>query len=164
MIRLHAKHVSDGQEAGRTDSRICIQNKKIPGNIRVEGFPIRLAELTPSRFAVTAVFGNFGSTHVQPNCRAYVTAVPTNEIVKKFNLSNDILSQGGLMLPLETRSFRGVMDIAGMIPGTYRLTSVLTYGKTETVYKQTGLEITATADGKTVRQTEIAGPPVQIKL
>ena len=164
MVRLHAKHVSDGQEAGRTDSRICIQNKKMPGSVRVEGFPIRLAELTPSRYAVTAVFGNYGSTHVQPSCRAYLTAVPSNDVVKSFNLSNDILSQGGLMLPLETRSFRGVIDISGMAPGSYRLTAMLVHGKGETVYKQTGLEVTAIADGKTVRQTELAGPPVQIKL
>lgn len=69
MIRLHARHVADGQEAGRTDSRICIQNKDTPGNIRIESFPLRLAELTPSRYSVVAQFGNYGSTHVQPTCR-----------------------------------------------------------------------------------------------
>jgi len=163
-IRLHARHIADGQEAGRTDSRICIQNEKMPGNIRVEGFPLRLGELTPSRYSVVAQFINYGSTHVQPTCRAYLTAVPSNEVVKTFNLSNEVLSQGGLLLPLETRSFRGVMDISGVAPGDYRLTAMLTHDKAQRASRQIGLHITATAERKTVETTEIAGPPVQIKL
>ncbi len=165
MVRLRARHTADGQEAGRTDSRVCIQNKKVPGNIKIEGLPLRLAELTPSRYSVVAQFGNYGSIHLQPSCRAYLTASPSNEVVKRFNLSNDILSQGGLMLPLETRSFRGVMDISGVAPGNYRLTAILTYGKGQTAPpKQIGLEIKTTAEGKTVRTLEIAGEPVKIKL
>jgi len=168
MIRLQAKHAGDGQEAGKTDCRICIQNMKVPGNIRLEGFPLRLAELTPSRYSVVAQFGNYGSAHVQPTCRAYLTTVgagnSSGDVVRRFNLSNDILSQGGFMLPLETRSFTGVMDISGVAPGTYRLTAMLAYGKDQMVPKQIGLEIKATADGKTIRTVEIPGPPVQIKL
>jgi hypothetical protein len=164
MIRLHARHVADGQEAGRTDSRICIVNKKIPGNILIQGFPMRLAELTPSRYSVVAQFGNYGSTHVQPSCRAFLTAIPSNEVIKTFNLSNDVLSQGGLLLPLETRNFRGVMDVSGVADGSYRLTAILMNGRDQSAMKQTGLVVTTTTSGKEVRQTELAGPPVEIKL
>ncbi len=164
MIRLHARHVADGQEAGRTDSRICIQNKKTPGSIRIEPFPLRLAELTPSRYSVVAQFGNYGSTHVQPSCRAYVSAVPSNEVVKRFSLSNDVLSQGGLLLPLETRNFRGVMDISGLAPGTYRLTIMLTHDRAQRALKQIVLDVKAAGDRKTVETSEISGAPVQIKL
>lgn len=85
-------------------------------------------------------------------------------MVKRFNLSNDVLSQGGLLLPLETRNFRGVMDISGMAPGTYRLTIMLTHDKAQRALKQIILDIKATADRKTVETTEITGAPVQIKL
>jgi hypothetical protein len=166
MIRLHAKH-ADGQEAGKTDSRVCIQNKKTPGNIRVEGQPVRLVELAPSRYAVTAVFGNYGNTHVQPTCRALLTAVPSNEVIKKFNLSNDILSQSGLLLPLETRSFRGVIDVAGVVPGMYRLTAILLHDKGQPIQFQTALEVVATADGRKVNVTDLnklPGGRITIKL
>jgi len=166
MIRLHAKH-ADGQEAGKTDSRVCIQNRKAPGNIRVEGQPVRLAELAPSRYAVTAVFGNYGNTHVQPTCRAMLSAVPSNEIIRRFNLSNDILSQSGLMLPLETRTFRGVIDVAGVPAGSYRLTAILLHDKGQPIQYQTGLEVVAAADGKKVNVTDVnklPGGKVQIKL
>jgi hypothetical protein len=167
MIRLHAKY-ADGQEGGRTDCRVCIQNKKAQGSVLVQGLPVRLAELSPGRYAVTAQFGNYGDTHLQPTCRAVLSLVSTGanngELIKKFNLSNDVLSQSGLMLPLEMRSFTGVMDVSGIAPGTYRLTAILVHDKgKDTVQKQVGLEVTATANGKAIRATEI-GQPVPIKL
>jgi hypothetical protein len=162
MIRLHAQH-ADGLEAGRTDSRVCIQNKKVPGSIRVDGMTVKLSELAPSRYAVAAQFGNWGNAHVQPTCWAVLTSA-NGENIKKINLSNDILSQSGLLLPLETRMFRGVMDIAAVPPGNYRLTAALMYETGDTVYKQTGLEVTATPNGKVIRQFEFSGPPIPIKL
>lgn len=166
MVRLHAKH-ADGQEAGKTDSRVCVQNANTPNNVRVEGQPVRLAELAPSRYAVTAVFGNYGNTHVQPTCRAVLTAVPSNDVVKKFNLSNDILSESGLMLPLETRSFRGVMDVSGVAPGTYRLTAILLHDKGQPIQFQTALEVVAGTDGKKINVTDVnklPGGKIPIKL
>jgi hypothetical protein len=142
---------------------VCIQNKKEPGNMLVQGLPVRLAELSPGRYAVTAQFGNYGNTHLQPTCRAVLTAVANGDQIKKINLSNDILTQSGLMLPLEMRSFTGVMDVSGVAPGNYRLTAVLQPDKGNMVQKQIGLEVTATANGKVVKTTEI-GQPVPIKL
>ena len=164
MIRMHAVY-ADGQEGGKTDCRVCVQNRKAQGSILIQGLPVRLAELTPGRYAVTAQFGNYGDTHLQPTCRAVLTAVSNNEVIRKFNLSNDILSQSGLMLPLEMRSFTGVMDVSGVPTGNYRLTAVLIHDKGgDTVLKQIGLEVTATANGRAVRSVELAGPPLPVKL
>jgi hypothetical protein len=165
MVRLHAKH-ADGEEAGKTDSRICIQNKKVPSNAMVSGLPMRVSELAPGRYAVAAQFSNVGSTHVQPTCMALLTPISNNsEVVKKLNLSNNLLSQSGLMLPLETRSFTGVIDVAGVAPGMYRLTAVMLHDKGAPIQYQTGLEVVATADGKTVKVDEnLPGGKVPIKL
>jgi hypothetical protein len=164
MIRLHAAY-ADGTAGGKTDCRVCIQNKKEQGKTLVQGLPVRLAELSPGRYAVTAQFGNYGNTHLQPTCWAYLTTVTTatagGEVVKKFSLSNDVLSESGLMLPLETRSFTGVMDVSGVASGSYRLTAVLMPEKGAAVQRQIGLEVTATASGKAVRTLEL-GQPVLI--
>jgi len=165
MIQLHATH-ADGQEGGKTDCRVVIQNRNAQGSTNVQGLPVRLAELSPGRYWVTAQFGNYGNTHLQPTCWAYLTAAgetASGDTAKKFNLSNDILSKSGLMLPLETREFTGVMDVAGVPSGKYRLTAVLMPEKGTPVQKQIGLEIVATADGKTVRTIEI-GQPVLLRL
>lgn len=162
MIGLRAKY-TDGTDAGLTDCRICVQNANGTGNLLIQGLPVRLAEVSPGRYAVTAQFGNYGNVHLQPTCKAMLTSVATSEQIKKFNLGNDMLSASGLMLPLEMRSFSGVLDVSGVAPGLYRLTALLTTDKGETFQKQIGLEVTATADGKAVKANESI-QPVPIKL
>ena len=166
MVRLRSVYV-DGEQGGQTDFRVCIQNTKAPGNVLVQALPVRLAESSPGRYLVTSHFGNYGTIHLQPTCVAYLTSVSTSagsgEIVKKFSMSNDTLSQSGLMLPLETRQFTGVMDVSGVPSGSYRLTAVLTPEKGGAVQKQIGIEVTTTANGKLVRTLEI-GQPVPIRL
>jgi len=165
MIELHATH-ADGQEGGKTDCRVVIRNRNAQGSTNIQGLPVRLAELSPGRYAVTAQFGNYGDTHLQPTCWAYLTtagATGSGDVAKKVNLSNDVLSQSGLMLPLETRNFTGIMDVSGVPSGKYRLTAVLMPEKGSAVQRQIGLEITATANGKAVRTIEI-GQPVPIRL
>lgn len=72
------------------------------------------------------------------------------------------------MLPLETRTFRGVIDVSGVPAGSYRLTAILWHDKGQPIQYQTGLEVVAAADGKKVNVTDASkfpgGKTVQIKL
>jgi hypothetical protein len=164
-VRFSAQH-ADGSEAGKTDCRVCVRNKAAQDNVLVNAFPVKFAELSPSRYLVTARFLNYGGTHIQPSCRAVLTSVGTNELIRKLNLSSDILNQSGVLLPLEARDFTGILDVAGVPPGRYRLTVQLTHDKGDPVERQEGLEVVATPGGRAIRTVDInqIGGKVTIKM
>jgi hypothetical protein len=160
MIYLNSRY-ADGQEGGKTDCRVCIENKSVqPETVVFESAPLTLKETTPGRYAVVARFGNFGTVHVQPECRAILTAVPSGEVIRRITLSSDILNEGGLLLPLEQRNFQGVLDVSGVSAGMYRLTAQMFYGGPEPRREQqTGLQVVDGADGKSVRQIDVNQVP-----
>jgi len=163
MISLSAKF-PDGQEGGKTNAYVCVTNKSAPQLVRVVGFPVNLAELTSGRYIATARFGNFGDTHIQASCQGVLTAWGTNELYTKMVMES--VGEGGAMLPLETRPFNGVLDIAGVPAGRYRLTAILIHGKGETAQSQTVVEIMDTAEGKALKQLDLStvGGAVPITL
>lgn len=162
-VTLNAKF-PDGQEGGKTDAYVCVTNKSAPQLVRVFGFPVNLAESSPGRYIVKARFGNFGDTHVQASCQGVLTAWGTNEVYRKMVMES--AGEGGAMLPLETRPFNGVLDIAGVPAGRYRLTAVLIHDRGEAVQSQTVVEVFDTTDGKGIKQLDAAltGAPVKIDL
>lgn len=162
-ILLSAKY-PDGQDAGSMDAYVCVTNRSGQQLVRVFGFPVNLAESSPGRFVVTARFGNFGDTHVQPVCQGVLTAWGTNETYKRLVM--DSAGQSGTMLPLETRSFNGILDVASVPAGRYRLTAVLIHDRGEVVQSQTVLEVIDTDEGKAVKQLDLStvGGAVKIDL
>jgi len=163
-IALSAKY-PDGQDAGSMDTYVCVANKSGQRLVRVFGFPVNLAESSPGRYIVTARFGNFGDTHVQPTCQGVLTAWGTNEVYKKMVMES--AGQSGAMLPLETRPFNGVLDVAGVPAGRYRLTAVVIHDRgADVVQSQTVLDVIDTDEGKAVKQLDLGtvGGAVKIDL
>lgn len=160
-VGLHAKY-ADGEEAGKTDAYVCVANRSGKQLVRIVGFPVNMAESAPGRYIVTARFGNFGDTHVQPSCQGVLTAWGTNEVFKKMVMES--VGEGGAMLPLETRPFNGILDIAGVPAGRYRLTAALIYGKGETVQSQTVVEVSDTSEGKAIKQLDLSAVGGAVKI
>lgn len=160
-IRLTAKY-PDGQDAGSMDAYVCVTNKSGQQLVRVFGFPVNLAESSPGRYVVTSRFGNFGDTHVQPMCQGILTAWGTNEVYRRLVM--DSAGQSGAMLPLETRSFNGILDVASVPQGRYRLTAVLVHDRGEAVQSQTVLEVMDTDEGKAVKQLDVSAVGGAVKI
>jgi hypothetical protein len=147
MIRFEATY-PDGSPGGTTQGRVVVQNKRGTGNPRVEGLRLALAEAAPERYLVTAVFGNFGNTHVMPDCRAVVTAVTGDVLRKQIDMRSEAWSQTGIMLPLEKRNFTGVLDVKDLPPARYRVTALLTHGQGMTVQRQAIVQVSLTGGRK----------------
>jgi len=139
-IELKARF-QDGQPAGRSKGFVYIQTKGQEGTplISTSDQWLKVAELTPTRYRVTASFTNQGDTHVLPSCRGILTvyqegSVGSGMVRSRFGMESEQLGSSGYakagnMLPFEQRSFTGVLDLAGVSPGYYRLTAILEHDK-----------------------------------
>jgi hypothetical protein len=85
-----------------------------------------------------------------PRCRALLTTLE-GATRKPLVLSSEGNDQGGILLPLHVRNFSGVLDVADVSPGTYRLTAIMEYDKSGIVQNQVGLEIVDQGAGKVVQ-------------
>lgn len=150
MIKLHATY-ADGEEGGTTKARVCVQNRKATGTTQIDSMMLTLSELSAGRYLTTARFLNNGDTHVQPRCRAILTTVPEDTARKRFLMSSEDYDQTGILLPLDTRNFSGVLDVTDVAPGTYRLTAILEHGQGGTVQDQRGIEVVEEGGQKVVK-------------
>lgn len=150
MIRLHATY-ADGEEGGMTKARVCVQNRKVTGTTQIDSMMLTLSELSAGRYLATARFLNNGDTHVQPRCRAVLTTVPDDTARKRFIMSSEEYDQTGILLPLDTRNFSGVLDVTDVAPGTYRLTAILEHDRGGTVQDQRGIEVVEEGGQKVVK-------------
>lgn len=125
-LRLHTTY-EDGSPAGTKTALVCLNNTKVAAENLIGSTTFTLAELTPSRYLVTAGFLNSGVTYVTPKCRGALTG-PLSAIYKQFLMNSEAHGQTGILLPFETRAFSGILDISEIPPGTYRLTAVLEHG------------------------------------
>jgi hypothetical protein len=149
MIKLKSRH-PDGQDAGLTQARVCIFDKKVQGTPQVDNMVFTVAELSPSRYQVTARFLNNGDIHVMPRCRAVLTTLE-GSTRKPLVLSSEGIGDTGILLPLHVRNFSGVLDVADVSPGTYRLTAIMEFDRSGVIQSQIGLEIVDQGAGKAVQ-------------
>ncbi len=153
MIRLHATY-ADGEGGGMTKARVCVQNRKATGLTRIDNMMLTVSELSAGRYLATARFLNNGDTHVQPRCRAVLTTVgtsPDDQVRKRFIMSSEEYEQTGILLPLDTRNFSGVLDVTDVSPGTYRLTAILEHDQGGAVQGQRGIQVVEEGGQKVVR-------------
>jgi hypothetical protein len=139
-IQLNARF-PNGSNAGKTKGYVYVQTRGQEGTpqISTDDQRLSLAELTPTRFRVTAWFSNLGNTHVMPRCRGILTThqegLATGGTARqRFTMDSEVLSRDGFartgnMLPFESRSFTGVLDLSDVSPGVYRLTAILEHDK-----------------------------------
>jgi hypothetical protein len=148
-------HYADGTNAGTREARLCVQDRRGERNPEIQNTLLTFAESQPGRYVVTARFSNVGNTHIMPNCRAVLTTVPGGTPMRRLNMSNATYEQTGMMLPLEIRNFRGVLDVSGVPTGVYRLTAVLTPDPGQAVQAQTTVRV-GESDGN--RTLEVMSP------
>jgi hypothetical protein len=127
-LRLTATY-QDGSPAGTKEIRVCLNNSATTAahaQHHIGGTQITLTEAGPSRYFATAMFLNGGVTHVQPKCRGVLTEAGGG-IYKQFLMSSEAYGQRGILVPFESRSFTGVLDVSDVLPNIYRLTAVLEF-------------------------------------
>lgn len=150
LLSLRATY-PDGQSAGQTTTLICVQNKMVKAKPAAQVMKLTLAADEPSKYIVHAKFGNIGNVHFTPQCKAAITTA-IGATVAQTALSGET----GLMLPLETRDFSGVLDFSRVDEGIYILKAVLEYGDGGAVNKE--IPIRVSIDEDQTRLVEIIEP------
>jgi hypothetical protein len=142
----------DGQNAGLTTAKVCLQNTKT----KIE--PMAKAEkLTPvgfstSKYLISAKFTNVGTIHFDPlNCKATVTM--GGSTIPRASVRLDSVATG-LMLPGETRHFSGVLDFSTLPAEQYRLSAALEYAPGKWVFKQAQIRVSIEGNERVIETTE----------
>ncbi len=168
-IKLRATY-EDGQNGGVSQGLIYLTTRGVVPAPGAMAGPLSVSESSPSRYLVTASFSNVGNTHFQPRCRAYLTQVvqgaEQGPTVQVADMSSAGYDQRGNMLPLETRQFTGVLDIASVPEGTYRVTVALQYAGGAAQQSQTAVRIKEEGGAKAIEFVSLdsLGGKVQIQL
>lgn len=152
MLRLHASY-PDGQLAGTREGIIFVETRGAQAEGRVEPVSVRVHESGPSRYIITASFTNKGMTHVLPRCHGRLLMDADGMIRKRFPMS-ELNEQVGRLLPFESRSFTGILDVSDVAPGLYRLAAVLQHDKGLPAFNQQGIEV---KDENGTRVVEVVG-------
>ena len=136
LVSLRATY-ADGQGAGETKTLVCVANKGVEAKPAAQAAKMTLAATEGAKYAVQAKFANIGNMHFKPKCRA-VVATGRGQAVTEIELAGE----AGLMLPLETRDFSGVLDFEKVEPGTYGLKVVLDSGPGQGAAEQLPIRVT----------------------
>ncbi len=124
-LRLHVAY-EDGTPAGMKTANICLRNGKAAGTNMIDGRSLTIAVSSPGRYFTVASFLNSGVTHILPKCKGILTGAG-EVIYKQFLMDSEAAGQTGILLPFESRTYTGVLDVSDIPLGTYRLTAVLQY-------------------------------------
>jgi hypothetical protein len=144
----------DGQSAGTTTALLNVQNKRVKLEPAIQPIKLSIANEEASIYAIVSRFGNTGNVHITPRCSATLMTAE-GKIARRAILA----SETGLMLPLEVRNFSGLIDLAGVLPGAYRLEAMLEYTTDEGTNKQTTQAIIIQVSSENSRKiVEIIGP------
>ena len=162
---------ADGQLAGTKETYVCIQNKQGAGEPAITPTVLSVSETSPSRYLATGIFLNGGETHVTPTCQGVLSMIGVGggtgaSILKRFLMSSEAYGQTGMMLPFESRSFSGVLDVSDVPPGEYYVTAVIKWPNSAADGLQNQKRITVVEQGgrKIIRMGELAGQQVVIKM
>ncbi|MFQ6034921.1 MAG: hypothetical protein ACE5NM_03610 [Sedimentisphaerales bacterium] len=140
----------DGQNAGQTTANICILNQKIQAKpIVYPSGALSLARQTGSKYIVTGMFTNYGNIHFNPKrCRVTVTSIALGVPMSQVLLGG---GPGGIMLPLESRSFSGELDFSDYPEGYYRMEMGLEYGPGQVAVNRIGIQVTVQGAQRVIR-------------
>jgi hypothetical protein len=144
LVCLRATY-PDGQGAGETKTLVCVASKGVEAKPAAQAAKMTLAATEGAKYAVQARFANIGNVHFKPKCRA-VIVTGQGQLVTEIELAGE----EGLMLPLETRDFSGVLDFEKVEPGTYALKAVMDCGSGQGAAEQMPLRVTVEEKQKVV--------------
>ena len=148
LVCLRATY-PDGQGAGETKTLVCVANKSVPPKPAAQAAKMTLAAEEGSKYAVQGRFANIGNVHFKPKCRA-VLASAMGQTVTEIELAGE----EGVMLPLETRDFSGVIDFEKVEPGTYALKVVMDCGSGQGAAEQLPISVAIEEGRKVVTVVE----------
>jgi hypothetical protein len=144
LVSLRAMY-ADGQGAGETKTLVCVANKGVESKPAAQAAKMTLAATEGAKYAVQARFANIGNVHFKPKCRALVVTGQGGTVTEI-----ELAGEEGLMLPLETREFSGVLDFEKVEPGTYALKAVMDCGSGQGAAEQMPLRVTVEEKQKVV--------------
>ncbi|MEN6575248.1 MAG: hypothetical protein ABFD90_02810 [Phycisphaerales bacterium] len=121
-LRIHTTY-ADGSSAGMKTVNVCLTNTKATATPQIDTELFTLSQsITPGRYIATSTFANGGVTYCDPRCRGIVTG-DAGAKVAQFLMESS--GQASVFLPFEKRTFSGVLDVAEIPVGFYRLTAAL---------------------------------------
>jgi len=170
-LKLGLTH-TDGQSAGIKSSWICLQNKPVTGGTPQLGATVlTVSETSPARYLVTGAFSNTGETHANGlTCQGVLSVVGGGgtgaAVYKRFLMTSEAVGQTGILLPFESRTFSGVLDVSDVPPNDYYVTAVLKWpGSTvDGVQEQRVIRVSEQGGRKVARMLTAGGPPVVMKM
>ena len=139
----------DGQNAGLTTAKVCLQNAKATTEPMAYASKLTPVAFSTSKYLIVAEFINIGTIHFDPKeCKAAVTLGAEQVARASVKLQS---TATGLMLPGEVRNYSGVLNFSSLPAGTYRLTAGLDYapGKPR-VGKQTVIQVSIEGDQRII--------------
>lgn len=114
---------ANGQSAGNNSALICVHNKKVESKPAGQIMKLSLSAEKPSRYVITALFGNVGNIHFKPKCQAFIRNAE-GKMAVRLSLKGDY----DPMFPLEIRGFSEVADFSALAAGLYYVEAVMDYG------------------------------------
>ncbi len=144
ILKLESSY-ADGQSAGETTSTAHLTNSQVGASPRGSLERVSLTELDAEEgsYAVSARFINIGNVHLEPRLRAQILNPRGRERV-----GVDLGSDGGFLLPLETREFGGELEAGGLDEGFYALRLTAEFAERENITRQYPVEVTRNAAGE----------------
>jgi hypothetical protein len=163
---------ADGTSAGTKVSWICLQNKPVTGAPSLGATVLTVSETSPARYLVTGAFSNMGETHATSlTCQGVLSVVGGGgtgaAVYKRFQMTCEAVGQTGILLPFESRSFSGVLDVSDVPANDYYVTAVLRWpGSTaDGVQEQRAIRVAEQGGRKVARMlTATNVPPVKITM
>jgi hypothetical protein len=169
-LRLRLSY-ADGKPAGTKDAWICLQNKPVTGTPLLGATIMTVSEASPSRYVVSAAFRNSGETHASSlTCQGVLSIVGGGgtgaAVYKRFLMTCEAVGQTGILLPFESRTFSGVLDVSDVPEGTYYVTSVLKWpgSTTDGVQEQRVIRVSPQGGRMVARMTTAGTQPVVITM
>jgi hypothetical protein len=155
VLGLYA-HYPDGQMAGLTTANVCVgEDRGMTPEVMVRATNLSIRGYDPlkSEFLVLIEFTNDSSTFFTPKrCKAgivFASGQYTSQVRASTTMRSD---QPGVILPLDTRRYSGVLDLSSVEAGNYRLEATLEYGVGQNIRKQCAIQVSI-VNGRRLVQT-----------
>jgi hypothetical protein len=103
-----------------------------------------LAAAESGKYVLQARFANSGNVHFKPKCKAVVVTGQGQTVTE-----TELAGEEGIMLPLESREFSGIVDFGKIEPGAYALKAVLEFAPGQGAAEQLPIRVTV-EDGQKV--------------
>lgn len=158
VLGLYANY-PDGQMAGLTTANVCVGDRNVNPEPMVRPGILKIDDYDPekSEFYIYAEFINDGPVYFTPKrCRAGL-AIISGQYVNQLRTSTTLRSdQPGVILPLDTRRYSGVLDLSSVEAGIYRLEVSLEYGVGQRIRKQSAIQVSVVNERRLVQTIQTA--------